>query len=476
MLPGLVRGLLGDAIAIVMLALYGGEVCPMIEGLGFRGALRDLVLAFGLAQVLSVFAARSAGGEPSRWPINAARLVFYRYLGVGLGLGAYNDLVRDFDTPSAFKLLLGCVTMGLVAAHDARLYAESRLLDKVERGEVPSLVLERTASRVSEITAMAILMLGLFTVDMLLVVRKDLEDLSFLTMDALPAAVDAVGRELLFVGGVLVVCAVHLITSAGRNLRRLFENQTQVLAQVEGGSLERHVPVASSDEFGLIAAQTNRMIDALRERRRLREIFGKIVSPQVAARLLAPDQRGLGPSSRRTLTVLFTDIRGFTSWAERAEPEALVADLNQYFGVLVEIVHRHGGVVDKFIGDGLMAVFGLDDGQDAPAQAVRAAREMLAAMPALRAQLGHDLRMSVGVHTGEVISGAIGASDRLEFTVVGDAVNTAARVESLTRELGVDLLVTEAVWRAIGEPAGWRPLGQRAVRGRQETVALYTPA
>lgn len=476
MLPGLPRALLLDALATVLLSLYGGEVCPLVESLGFGAAWRDFAIAFAVGQVLSLIAARALGAQPASWPANAARLSFYRYLGVGIGMGLYNDLARGFPEASAFKVLMGCLTLGLVASADAKLNAEARLLDAVERARVPALALARPASRVTEITAVAILGLGLFTVDMLLVVRKDLEDLSFLTMDALPEAVAYVGREFAFVGGVLVLSAVHLITSAGRNLRRLFENQTRVLAEVEGGSLERYVPVATPDEFGLIAAATNRMIDALRERRRLREVFGKIVSPEVARRLLSADPGERTTSGRRRVTVLFSDIRGFTTWAESAQPEALVRDLNLYFSAVVEIVHARGGVVDKFIGDGMMAVFGLDDLDGAEARAVAAATDMLAALPAVRERIGRDLRVSVGVHAGEAIWGTIGSPDRQEFTVVGDAVNTAARVESLTREVSADLLITEAVWEGMGRPPGWRSLGPWPVRGRRETVDLYTPA
>ena len=473
--PGLARSLLIDALAALLLSLYGGEVCPLVETLGFNGVFRDFALAFALGNVVTFFLARPLQRDPARWPAHAARLAFYRYLAVGIGLGAFNFLARDFPEASGFKVLMGCLTGGLIASQDAKLAAEARLLDAIEQKRVAPLSLDRLASRVTETTGVAIIGLLLFTVDTLLVVRKDLEDLSFLTLDALPDAVDYVGREFLFVGGVLVLSATHLITHAGRNLRRLFENQTRVLAEVEGGSLDRYVPVASGDEFGLIATHTNRMIDALRERRRLREVFGKIVSPQVARHLLAGDGSGLTGSSRRRVTVLFTDIRGFTAWSETTDPEALVAALNTWFSAQVEIVHRHGGVVDKFIGDGMMAVFGLDDLDGAEARAVSAAREILAAMPGVCAAVGRELRIGIGVHAGEAISGAIGSADRQEFTVVGAAVNTASRVEALTRDLGEELLITEAVYEGLGRPQGWRSLGSRPVRGKMQTVALFSP-
>lgn len=476
MRSGLLRSLLLDALAAVLLAIYGGEVCPLVESLGFGGALRDFAVAFGLTNIATALLARPLRASPGRWPANVARLVLYRYMAVGIGLGAFNFAARGFPEGSGLKVLLGCVTLGLIASQDAKLVAEAHLLDAIERGELPPLSLDRMASRVTETTALAIFGLVLFTADTLLVVQKDLEDLSFLSLDALPQAIDYIAREFLFVGGVLVVSAGHLITSSGRNLRRLFENQTAVLAEVEGGSLERYVPVASGDEFGLIATHTNRMIDALRERRRLREVFGKIVSPAVARHLLAGERGGLAASRRRRVAVLFTDIRGFTAWTESTEPEALVAALNAYFSAQVAIVHTHGGVVDKFIGDGLMAVFGLDEVEGAEARAVAAARQILEAMPAVRAAVGRELRIGIGVHVGEAISGAIGSPDRAEFTVVGDAVNTASRVESLTAELGAELLITEAVWEGMGRPEGWISLGLRPIRGRLQGVSLRAPA
>jgi adenylate cyclase len=183
-----------------------------------------------------------------------------------------------------------------------------------------------------------------------------------------------------------------------------------------------------------------------------------------------------------TVTVLSSDLRGFTAMSERLAPAEVVAQLNAYHGAMLEEVRRQGGVLDKFIGDGMLAVFGLPQGErpappDAGARAaVACARGMLSALERLnveRAAQGlSPLKIGIGVHTGPVIAGNIGApGHRLEFTVIGDAVNTASRVEGLTKECGEPVLVTAGAAERLDEPL--RELPPMLVRGKQEPLRVF---
>ncbi|MBI5277524.1 MAG: adenylate/guanylate cyclase domain-containing protein [Burkholderiales bacterium] len=174
---------------------------------------------------------------------------------------------------------------------------------------------------------------------------------------------------------------------------------------------------------------------------------------------------------RLVATVLVSDLRGFTSQAEHMPPEQVLQLLNQVQSTLAGIVHRHHGRVDKFMGDGLLAVFGMEPGGDADhaAQAVQAAREMGAA-------IAPPLKLGIGVHSGPLVAGCLGSGLRLEFTVIGDTVNTAARLQDMTKEFGVDLLVSAETRRLAGGGGEWRSLGAVAIRGRQGEQELFTPA
>ena len=212
-------------------------------------------------------------------------------------------------------------------------------------------------------------------------------------------------------------------------------------------------------------------VQAASERRRLRQSFGSYVSPGVLDAILSGELLASGQGERRTLCVLFSDIRNFTSRSETQPPEAIVSLLNRYFAEMTQCVHAHGGTVDKFIGDGLMAFFG------APASSANCARdafdaavEMLERLDRLNAELAAEgletVAIGVGLHLGEVVVGHIGSHDRHEYTVIGDTVNTASRLEALTKSLGHPVLCSGTVADALGPEAGLVPLGEQAVKGR----------
>jgi len=244
--------------------------------------------------------------------------------------------------------------------------------------------------------------------------------------------------------------------------------------RVAAGDLDVRVPVVSTDETGELAASFNAMVAGLGERERLREAFGAFVDPALTERVLA-EGVDLG-GEELELSILVADVRGFTGVAERAAAHEAVAHLNELYEAIVPVILRHGGHVNKFVGDGLLAVFGAPERHpDHAARAVAAALEIAARV---RDGAGGELRVGVGVNTGRVVAGTIGGGGRRDFTVIGDPVNTAARVEAATRITGDDVLVTGATLRALG-PGGADAFEERPsvpLKGKAEAVRLFAPA
>jgi len=241
--------------------------------------------------------------------------------------------------------------------------------------------------------------------------------------------------------------------------------------KIKRGDLSTRVPVVSGDEMGELAASFNEMVRGLAEREALMEAFGSYVDPEVADRVLREGE--LLEGEQVEATMLFVDICDFTAFAENASAREAVALLNDFFGLIVPIVIQSRGHANKFIGDGMLAVFGTPErNKDHADCAVEAA---VGIAEAVEQRYGSELRIGIGINSGPVMVGTVGGCGRLEFTVIGDPVNVAARVEVATRDIGDRVLVTESTrallterWRALLDERGSIPL-----KGKADPVPVY---
>jgi adenylate cyclase len=229
--------------------------------------------------------------------------------------------------------------------------------------------------------------------------------------------------------------------------------------------------------MGFLLAVTNRALGAMFHGLRQRDNLTRFLPRQVADRVIAAGPSALAPVERE-VTVLFSDIRGFTGLSEGLEPREVLAMLDDYFGRMGLIVKGHDGVIGKFLGDGMLAFWGVPDRLDDHAtRAVRAARDMRRELRDInrdREQRGLPaIKIGIGIHTGTVAAGMLGGALQSEYTVIGDAVNVASRIEGLTKEHATDLLISETTWAHLQDPGGER-LASAAIRGRKEPVVLYT--
>jgi adenylate cyclase len=288
-----------------------------------------------------------------------------------------------------------------------------------------------------------------------------------------------VRRNLLYALAVLGVAALvsmwfgwRLASVMSRALRRV----NTALKRVEQLDYVHVLGVHTGDELEDLANGFNTMVDGLKERDKLRTTFGKYMTAAIIEHLLA-GKVALGGESL-TVTILFTDIRSFTTISEKMDPQQLVGLLNEYFTAMVGIVMSEGGVVDKYIGDAIMAVFGAPvPKEDDAVNAVRAAVKMRRALEELNGRLAARgmarLRTGIGIHTGQVIAGNIGSERRMEYTVIGDAVNLASRLESCTKDLGVDVLISEDTYYLTKHVIEARAVREITVKGRRAPVLTY---
>ncbi len=288
------------------------------------------------------------------------------------------------------------------------------------------------------------------------------------------------GDRLKFeIGNVVVVAMMGLGISAyfvARSLLRPIRNLSQAMGKVAEGDLSQRVAVTSNDEVGELTGQFNNMVGGLRERERFRETFGRYVDESVAATILQHEGEGVLGGETREATVLFTDIAGFTTIAEYMTPDALVEALNQYLETVLPPIRAHGGVVNTFIGDGLFASFNMPLAcENHACAAVRAAIDIQRAVNSRTfGDLGVALDTRIGISTGRVIGGSVGAGQRLTFTLLGDTVNLAARLEQLNKDYGTRILVSNSTRQACGDQFVFADLGSVAVRGRTDAAVVYS--
>jgi adenylate cyclase len=270
----------------------------------------------------------------------------------------------------------------------------------------------------------------------------------------------------LFAGGVLVAAAAHSISDPVERVRAAVE-------RVEQGSLEEEVIVDDGGEIGYLQAGFNRMVAGLRERERIREAFGTYVDREVAEHILREGTALEGEEVE--VTMMFIDIRNFTRFAERSSAAEVVTMINRLFERAVPVIHAHGGHVDKYVGDGLLAVFGAPRRQhDHADQALAASLEIAAAV---EEEFEDRLSIGVGLNSGLVVAGNVGGAGRLEFSVIGDAVNVAARVEAATRKTGDTVLLSEHTRVLLSDDAASSLEERPAVplKGKTEAVSLFAP-
>src|SRR5437868_10182527 len=282
----------------------------------------------------------------------------------------------------------------------------------------------------------------------------------------------------LFVGTVGIAFGLCSAVLIGRSVTQPVHQLREAAQAVTQGRLNVQVPLRRADEFGALIGEFNRMVVELREKERLRQTFGAHVGRKAAEEILSRDP-GLG-GSEQEITVMFVDIRSFTARSAHLSPTEAVGLLNEFLREMVEAVEgEHSGMINKFLGDGFMALFGIGrnigNHADEALAAAGSIQRTMAELNTARTARGEDsIQIGIGINTGPAIVGSIGSPERMEFTVIGNTVNVASRIEALNKTLGTSLLISKTTRDALEKMAQLRALPPQSVKGVDELVEVFT--
>ncbi|UCB46235.1 MAG: adenylate/guanylate cyclase domain-containing protein [Spirochaetota bacterium] len=290
-------------------------------------------------------------------------------------------------------------------------------------------------------------------------------------------------RSIFLVAGIVSVIAfilsvsIYLLVTENMVIKAIKKFSGGV-EEITKGNFDYHINIKRNDEIGDLATTFNGMTDGLKERDMVKDLFGKYVQKEVAEMVLKSEIK-LG-GEKQVATVLFSDIRSFTTLSEQLEPKNLVSMLNRYFTAMVDHIIRYSGVLDKYIGDALMVHFGiLSDTKNSADNAVKTAIDMTKSLMDFNEQQENrkepQINIGIGIHTGELVAGNIGSPNRMEYTVVGDTVNLASRAEGLTKLFGAHIVITEATHENLKDQGSYlsRPLDLIVVKGKTKPVLMY---
>lgn len=281
--------------------------------------------------------------------------------------------------------------------------------------------------------------------------------------------------EIFFISIVVLSLSIYLFYLYNRNFIHVLGVQINALRCVEEGSFEVSIPVVSDDELALLAGYHNAMIDRLRDRERLYRTLEKSVGANIMQKLLNTDEETLKQGQSYSVAVLFCDLRGFTSLGESASAEEVILFLNDYFADVSCVISEYNGIINKFMGDAVLAIFGLENQGNPVEDAVNASLAIIKNNEEHFMPNEMHPETGVGIDYGLVIGGTIGSEERYEYTVIGDAVNKASRLEGLSKRLGYSIILSDDAHHQLCNKTRkhFFNLGVHKVRGRNESVVIY---
>lgn len=370
-----------------------------------------------------------------------------------------------------FKIFFGTLMMGYFTSIDSALSRERYLITNVKPVSKDEFKPVSFASRMQLLLTVTIL------ITLVAVTLSAIDSFNIFTTYSLSPDKNRnlFILETLFIFAIVLSFSMRLISSYTSNLKMLFASQMNILKNIQRRDFSEYAPVICNDEFGLVSQQINCVIDELNEKEHIRKTLEQIVSPNIMEKLLEGDKGELQAGQEYDVAILFCDLRKFTSYAENTPPEEVIFFLNAFFSKVADIVEAHGGFINKFMGDAILAVFGVNDEENPVEDATKSVWDIMLHTHGNKTRSGESIDIGIGIHSGRAMAGIIGSNDRYEYTFIGDVVNTASRLDGLTKRLGYKVIISQAAYTELGhdERERFTDLGKHKIRGKAELVHVY---
>lgn len=403
---------------------------------------------------------------------------FFSWLIIGLVMATIYLVHFQASFLTGAKVMLGCLSFGLFGGMLGFLSMEKKVMEFLIKLNLDTVLTpKRILSVSSKMVFFMATVLGFMAVVVLLMVFMDINYLLTHKDSFGPDIYLGVFKEILFALVVVLSLSLLILGRYSQNLRSVLDLQLGVMEDISRGNYNTRLPVVSNDEFGLIAAKTNEMINGLKERDICQLSFGRYVSPEVSEKILRGEISSEGELNE--VTILFCDLRGYTPFVEKKDPKDVVRFLNAYFSEMEQAIREYNGIVLQYIGDEIEAVFGSPIREpNHPEMAVMAALEMRKRLLRLnrkrRAEGEEPIKHGIGIHTGMVLAGSLGSPERLVYAMVGDAVNLGSRIQDLNKQFETDILISHTTKELLRHKAfDFVSLGKTAIRGRSEEIEVY---
>ena len=412
--------------------------------------------------------------DPSKDIVNKE---FFISLGLYVFAGVLGYVLLKYNIESvpkiiSYKFIIGTIVYGYFSAVDNALNTERRCYYERRFIFAKEIKLESGTRR----TRLFIVSTILITV---LALYFSAHSVFYQLADNAKFEIGAVHNVFLFdiviITAMIIGFAMRVAYSYSQNQKYLLDSQLHVLHELQNGNLDSFVPIMSQDEFALIAQQTNKMIEELREKQKVSSVLERIVSPNIMQKLLGGDANMLKQGQEYEVAILFCDLRRFTNFVENTPPDQVIRFLNAFFAKISDLITAHNGLINKFMGDAILAVFGIDGKEHAAENAIQAAMHIISHTKTINLGDDKEFDIGVGVHMGKAVAGTIGSADRYEYTFIGDVVNTASRLDGLSKRLGYRIIVSDKVHNLLSKDVAERfaDLGQQRVRGKADTVHVF---
>lgn len=412
--------------------------------------------------------------DPSQDIVNTE---FFISLGLYIGCGLMGFILIRYNSQAipaiiAYKFFIGTVVYGYFVAVDSALNTERRCYYERRFIFAKDIRFESSTKRLRMfvVTTILITIVALYFSAHLILYQ--LIESNRLGIGAMR---NVFLYDIVIMTSMIIGFAMRVAYSYAKNQQYLLDSQIHVLEELQKGNLDSFAPIMSQDEFAMLAQQTNRLIEELREKQKVSNVLERIVSPNIMQKLLGSDAQMLKQGQEYEVAILFCDLRRFTNFVENTPPDQVIRFLNAFFAKISDLITAHDGIINKFMGDAILAVFGVDGKDSAAINAFQTAMHIISHTKTINLGDDKEFDIGVGIHMGRAVAGTIGSADRYEYTFIGDVVNTASRLDGLSKRLGYRIIVSDKVHDLLpeNERDKFVDLGPQRVRGKAEPVHVY---